>query len=109
MPSSPPLPCRHVVTQVSHIQDHCQADVVLDETDPFKRQAQTSMDYSQDSWLTIFLTGGLVRAPQPRPIQLMAACAHTPRVRPYHTPLTITLLFSTVTLKHDTAPLLHRP
>ena len=51
--------CFMLVTQVSHIQEGCQRNETLDEPDPFKRQAQTSLDYSPTSRLTGFLTGGL--------------------------------------------------
>ena len=46
-------------TQVSHIQEACQSDAVLNEPCPFKRQAQTSLDYSPSNSLVWFITGGL--------------------------------------------------
>jgi len=48
-----------VFTQVSHIQEACQTDRVLDTTDFFKRQALTSLDYSMDSKFWSLLSGGL--------------------------------------------------
>merc|ERR1719359_816954 len=48
-----------IFTQVSHIQEVCQADGTLKTTDFFKRQALTSLDYSVDSWFWSFLSGGL--------------------------------------------------
>ena len=47
------------ITQVSHIQEACQSDAVLNEPCPFKRQAQTSLDYSPSNSLVWFITGGL--------------------------------------------------
>lgn len=46
-------------TQISHIQEQCQAQKVLDEKDWIKRQAMTSLDYAVDSDLWRYLTGGL--------------------------------------------------
>lgn len=47
------------VTQVSHIQRETQTRRALDCPDFFKRQAMTSLDYSCESPLWGFLTGGL--------------------------------------------------
>jgi len=46
------------VTQSSHIQPECQ-DPMEDETDFWKRQARTSVDYSADSGFWTLMTGGL--------------------------------------------------
>ena len=56
-----PLPARAPFgAQISHIQQECQCDDVLNEPDPFKRQAQTSLDYSPSAFSPWrFLTGGL--------------------------------------------------
>jgi len=51
--------CFIVFTQVSHIQEGCQTDEALDSGDFFKTQAQTSMDYSEDSKFWNFMSGGL--------------------------------------------------
>jgi len=48
-----------IFTQVSHIQEECQADEILNTTDFFRRQALTSLDYSVDSRFWSFLSGGL--------------------------------------------------
>jgi len=47
------------VTQISHIQEECQQEASIAETDPYKRQALTSLDYSTDSLLNHFIFGGL--------------------------------------------------
>lgn len=47
------------VTQVSHIQRETQTPRATGNPDFFKRQALTSLDYSCDSQLWCFLTGGL--------------------------------------------------
>ena len=51
--------CFMTATQISHIQEGCQADPVLDEPDPLKRQSLTSLDHATSSRLATFLTGGL--------------------------------------------------
>jgi len=51
--------CFMTVTQISHIQEACQNANVAHEPDAYKRQVMTSMDYSPDSRLVGFLTGGL--------------------------------------------------
>lgn len=48
-----------VVTQISHVQAVCQTTRATGHADFFKRQAMTSLDYSTDSQLVRFLTGGL--------------------------------------------------
>ncbi|CAJ1400674.1 unnamed protein product [Effrenium voratum] len=48
-----------VFTQVSHIQEACQADRTLQTDDFFKRQALSSLDYSVDSKLWSILSGGV--------------------------------------------------
>ena len=48
-----------IVTQVSHIQKETQLPEVLADPDFFRRQARTSLDYSYNSQLWRFLTGGL--------------------------------------------------
>jgi len=48
-----------IFTQVSHIQEECQANETKFATDFFKTQATTSLDYSVDSYLWSFLSGGL--------------------------------------------------
>lgn len=47
------------VTQVSHIQRETQTPRAINNPDFFKRQALTSLDYSCDSKMWSFLTGGL--------------------------------------------------
>lgn len=47
------------VTQVSHVQRETQMPHATDDPDFFKRQAKTSLDYSCDSNVWSFLTGGL--------------------------------------------------
>ena len=46
------------VTQISHVQEILQREKVPG-LHWSRQQVQSSMDYSQDSWVTIFLTGGL--------------------------------------------------
>eukprot|EP00928_Gymnodinium_smaydae_P089693 TRINITY_DN73605_c0_g1_i1.p1 TRINITY_DN73605_c0_g1~~TRINITY_DN73605_c0_g1_i1.p1 ORF type:complete len:472 (-),score=43.83 TRINITY_DN73605_c0_g1_i1:453-1868(-) len=48
-----------IVTQISHIQKETQTNAAITEKDFFKRQAMTSLDYSCNSLLWSFLTGGL--------------------------------------------------
>lgn len=47
------------VTQVSHIQRETQTPCAINNPDFFKRQALTSLDYSCESQMWSFLTGGL--------------------------------------------------
>jgi len=51
--------CFMCVTQISHIQEACQKNETLEMIDPFKRQALTSCDYSPESRIVQYLTGGL--------------------------------------------------
>jgi len=48
-----------MLAQISHIQRECQEAEACDESDYFKRQARTSLDYSADSAIMGFLTGAL--------------------------------------------------
>ena len=73
--------CFMLVTQVSHIQEECQRDDVLDEPDPFKRQAQTSLDYSPRSRLTLFCTGGL-NLQSIHHLMPSVSCVHYPALYP---------------------------
>jgi len=47
------------ITQISHIQEDTQHEAVLANADPYMKQAMTSMDYSERSYVVQFLTGGL--------------------------------------------------
>ena len=51
--------CFMFITQISHIQEDCQSERTMNEPDPYKRQAMTSLDYGAHSSLVSFLTGSL--------------------------------------------------
>ena len=62
-------------------QEECQEAETLNEPDPFKRQAQTSLDYNPASWLTRFLTGGL-NLQSIHHVMPSVSCVHYPALYP---------------------------